>query len=171
MGWINEGETVVEVLDERPSLKALHTAFLNSFENDGLIPERVLALCRLRIAFIHDVPLMPAGALERLATEPSEEDAHGLTEAQVESLAAGVFTDFDDSERVALAIAEKMPYAHHEVSDDEVAAARDAFDNGGAVSLLTALAFFDATCRMKVALGAAAAAQLAAAQGPAPEES
>ena len=150
---------MTEVMDERAPLKDLYTAFLDSFDNDGLVPERVLALCRLRVAYIHQVPLMAAGDENRLATEPSEDDAAGLTAAQLDGLKLGVFDEFDENERIALTLAEKVPHAHHEVSDDDVVAAAGAFDNGGAVALLTAIAFFDATCRLKAAWGLAVAAQ------------
>ena len=50
-------------------------------------------------------------------------------------------------EAAALAVADRIPYQHHQLDDEEVAAVRQFFGDAGCVTLLTALAFFDVSCR------------------------
>ncbi len=45
-----------------------------------------------------------------------------------------------------------MPYQQHAIDDAQVAAVQAALGAAGAVALLTAIAFFDATCRLKLVL-------------------
>ena len=58
-----------------------------------------------------------------------------------------------EAEEVALAIAEKMPFQHHELTDDDIAAAVSVFGDSGTVALLTAVAFMDATTRLQLTFG------------------
>ena len=125
----------------RPELLTRYKAFYSALWDDGLVPRRVLELCRLRIAAIHDC-----------AAEWAVRDAAiVLDEAEAAALKRGDFAAFTVSERAALAIAEQIPFQHHGVSDADVAAATEAFGDAGTVALMVALAFFDATCRWKLA--------------------
>lgn len=65
---------------------------------------------------------------------------HGLVNEDV--------TASTDEEAVALAVADRMPHQHHQMEDDEVEAVRQYFGEAGCVALLTALAFFDVSCRL-----------------------
>ena len=48
--------------------------------------------------------------------------------------------------------AEKMPFQYHFIEDKEVEAIKLAFGDAGCVSLLTALAFFDVSCRLNATM-------------------
>ena len=58
-----------------------------------------------------------------------------------------------EADRAALVVAEKMPYGHHDISDDNVDSLKEHFGEAGAVNLLTAIAMFDATTRMQLVVG------------------
>ena len=125
----------------RPELLARYKAFYSALWDDGLVPRRVLELCRLRIAAIHEC-----------AAEWAVRDADvALSESEAAALKCGDFAPFTASERAALAIAEQFPFQHHAVDDAEVAGAPETFGEAGTVALMVALAFFDATCRWKLA--------------------
>ena len=74
-----------------------------------------------------------------------------LEQAEAAALRCGDAAAFNASEQVALAIAEQIPFQHHGVSDADVASAAETFGEAGTVALMVALAFFDATCRWKLA--------------------
>ncbi len=145
MTWIGEveGATAMErVLAQRPELAARFKAFYRTFWEDGLVSRRVLELCRLRIAAIHDC-----------AQEWGIRDAEvALTQPQIESLGRGDISTFEPAEQAALSLAERVPYQHHQLTDGEVAHAEQLLGPQGTVSLLTALAFFDVVCRLRLAL-------------------
>jgi alkylhydroperoxidase family enzyme len=131
------------VLGHRPELRARYRAFYTTLFDPSRVPRRVLELCRLRVAAIHDC-----------AAEWRIRDARvPLTDDELADLARAAFSRFDGVERAALEIAERMPYQQHAIDDAHVAAVQAALGPAGAVALLTALAFFDATCRLKLVLG------------------
>ncbi len=137
------------VLAHRPELQVRYRAFMKSVRGDGNLPPRLLELCRVRVAQIHDC-----------AAELALSDAAApLTAAEKDQLAAGRLGDFSDAEQAALAIAELMPYAHHQLDDAAVKRADELLGHAGCVALLTALAFFDVNCRLKLTLGVEATAQ------------
>ena len=125
----------------RPELLSRYKAFYSALWDEGVVPRRVLELCRLRIAAIHECAAEWAVRTADVA----------LSDPEAAALKRGGFAPFTASEQVALAIAEQFPFQHHAVSDGEVAAAAEAFDDEGAVALMVALAFFDVTCRWKLA--------------------
>ena len=125
----------------RPELMTRYKAFYSALWDEGLVPRRVLELCRLRIAAIHDC-----------AAEWAVRDAGiVLDEAEAAALKHGDLAGFTASERAVLVVAEQFPFQHHGVSDADVAAAAETFGEAGTVALMVALAFFDATCRWKLA--------------------
>ena len=129
------------LFSHRPELLSRYKAFYSALWDEGLVPRRVLELCRLRIAVIHDC-----------AAEWAVRDAEvSLSSAEAAALMCGDGAAFTASERAGLAIAEQFPFQHHGVSDADVAAAAEAFGEAGAVALVVALAFFDATSRWKLA--------------------
>src|SRR5512137_1584226 len=143
MSWIAELDAPTRfeaVLRHRPELLARFRAFYRTFWSDGLVSPRVLELARLRIAAIHDCE-----------AEWGVRDATvDLDAVALAALRAGRFADFAADEQAALAVAERIPFAHHQVTDGEVARLEEAFGAQGAVALLTALAFFDVVCRLKL---------------------
>jgi len=128
-----------ELLASRPRLAELYGNFYRSLWN-GAVDRRVLELCRLRIAAIHDC------AAER----DIRDAAVSLSAAERTALDSGDPAPFDAASRAALALAERMPFDHHGITDQEVATAERHFGADGTVTLLTALAFFDVTCRLKL---------------------
>jgi hypothetical protein len=145
MSWIREtdADTPLErVLGQRPELLTRYRRFYQALWQDGSVPRRLLELTRLRIAAIHDCDaewlIRDAGA--------------GVDADELEALAAGRFDAFTESERAALAVAEQMPYAHHQISDADVAVLQRRLGPAAAVTLITALAFFDVACRLKLVL-------------------
>ena len=110
-------------LQQQPSnpggLAEKYQALLSALIADGTVPKRVLDLCWERICCIH-------GLIEQ----------SGLTEP----------VTYD--ERIAIRAAEKMPYQHHDLTDAEIDQIRSAFGDQGCVALLTALSFFDVSCRL-----------------------
>ena len=145
MSWIGEaaGATPLERLfAHRPELLRRYKAFYASLWEGGVLPRRVLELCRLRIAAVH-------GCAQEWAVRDAEAQ---LSAAEVAALEAGDCTGFSPAEQAALAVAEQFPFQHHEIDDPAVAEVRAAFGAKGAVALLIALAFFDVACRWKLAL-------------------
>ena len=145
MTWISStpGATALEsALGHRPELLARYKALYGTFWEDGLVPRRTLELCRLRIAAIHDCD-----------AEWCVRDAQvQLDDADQERLRRGREDGFDPEERAALALAERIPFSHHEITDEQVESVRGWLGDAGAVSLLTALAFFDVSCRLRLLL-------------------
>ena len=144
MSWVaNAGDLppLEGLFAHRPELLSRYKAFYSALWDDGLVPRRVLDLCRLRIAAIHEC-----------AAEWAVRDADAaLGDPEAAALKRGDLAAFSTSERAALTIAEQFPLQHHGVSDADVAAAIEAFGDEGAVALMVALAFFDVTCRWKLA--------------------
>ncbi len=146
MSWVSRvnAETPLEaVLGQRPELLSRYRTFYRTLWHDGAVPRRVLELTRLRIAAIHDCE-----------AEWAVRDAEvAVGDADLAALRAGDFSGFEAAEQAALQVAELMPYAHHQIEDADVQAIERALGSTGAVGLLTALAFFDVTCRLKLVLG------------------
>ena len=130
------------VLAHRPELLAGYRAFLSSLWSEGLVPRRILELCRLRVAAIHDCE--PEWVV-RDAEVP-------LTDDELDALKAGKLEPFDSAEQAALVVAERMPYQHHQLADVEVEAVKQTIGDAGCVSLLNAVALFDGNCRLKLIL-------------------
>jgi hypothetical protein len=145
MSWITEtaATTSLEaILGQRPELLERYRAFYKTFWEDGLVPRRTLEICRLRIAHIHEC-----------AAELAIRDAQvPLAAAEVAGLKRGDFSGFLAAEQVALNLAEQIPYQHHQITDAQMADAAAELTTPGAVSLLTALAFFDVGCRLRIVL-------------------
>jgi alkylhydroperoxidase family enzyme len=149
MSWISSTDAATPweaVLGVRPELLSRYRAFYEQLWRDELVPRRVLELCRLRIAAIHDCD----------AEWVVRDTAVSVSEREHDALEKGEFSGLSADERAALTVAEQIPYGHHQISDADVQGLEKAFGAPGAVSLLTALAFFDVTCRLKITLGVAA---------------
>ena len=145
VSWIEEtsaGTPFEAVLGQRPELLDRYRAFYQTFWEDGLVPRRTLELCRLRIAAVHDC-----------AQEWVVRDADiRLSDAELAGLKSGEVVAFSGPQRIALSVAEQIPYQHHQITDAQIAAVESSLGSAGAVALLTACAFFDVTCRLKLTL-------------------
>lgn len=130
------------LLGHRPELLALYKDFYGRLWDEALLPATLLELCRLRIAALH-------GCAAEAAVRHVQANVGA---AQLAALDRWSDADlFTPAERAALAIAEKMPWHHHDISDEDVARAREQLGNAGVVALLTAVSLFDATCRLRLA--------------------
>jgi len=131
------------LLGHRPELRDRYRTFYAALFEAPRVPRRLAELCRLRIAAIHGC-----------AAEWGIRDAAvALSESELAHLERGDFAAFADSERAALELAERMPYRQHAIDDAHVAAVERTLGPAGTVALLVAVAFFDATCRLKLVLG------------------
>lgn len=146
MSWVTGQPAGYDaVLGRRPELVSRYRTFYRTFWAEGLVRRRILELTRLRIAAIHGC-----------AQEWEVRDGGVmLNDDELEAVGQGDFSAFSEDERAALQLAELMPFAHHQISDEHVAEAGRRFGAPGAVTLLTALAFFDANCRLKIVLDVA----------------
>jgi alkylhydroperoxidase family enzyme len=131
----------------------LHAGMLEGYENllstldrPAGVPERIIALCRLRVAAIH-------GAVDRWR----EEQTGAVLEPEViRSVIAGDFRQLTRAEQAALALTERLPLDWHAMTDAEVATVKAHFGGEGCVGLITAIAFFDVNHRLTGALPAPA---------------
>lgn len=132
------------VLGLRPELLALYREFYGTLWDDRLVSSALLEMCRLRIASLHGCAA--EGAIRHVAS--------GVTEQQVAALEVWRSAScFSPVERAALTIAEKIPWAPREISDDEVAVLRAHLSDAETVALMLALNLFDVQCRLRLALG------------------
>jgi alkylhydroperoxidase family enzyme len=127
-------------LAHRPELLAGYRVFYSSLWTEGLVPRRILELCRLRVAAIHGCK--PEWVIRDAEVALSAEQLAALEHGRLES--------FDAAERAALTVAERVPYQHHALTDDEVAQVKQHLGDAGCVSLLNALVLFDVNCRLKL---------------------
>ena len=128
-------------LAQRPELLTLYKRFYGTHWDDNLLPRRVLELCRTRVAQLHDCQ-----------AELAIRDASaGVSESDYDAIADWEHSPcFSAPEKSALAIAEKMPWRHHDLEDSEYAELRNHFDEPQVVALTVALALFDANCRLRL---------------------
>ena len=121
---------------KRPELHQQYRGFLEAVNHNQHVPARLLDLCRARIELIHGLPVSVSMDAET-----------------VKAITQGDMTSFTSAEQAALVVAERMPYQHHELADEEVATVREALGDAGCVVLLTALAFHDVNCRLRLTFG------------------
>ena len=128
-------------LQHRPELRELYKRFYGAPWDGGLVPRDLLELCRVRIAQLHTCEA-------ELAVSDS---GAGLSDEQRSAIdgweRAACFTAV---QRCALALAEKMPWRHHEIDDAEFAEARRHLTDPQIVALTVAMALFDANCRLRL---------------------
>jgi alkylhydroperoxidase family enzyme len=131
-------------LAHRPELRELYKRFYGALWDEGLLPRRLLELCRLRVAMMHDCEA------EQAVRDPES----GVTDDDVEALGHWWRDErFTPAERAVLTIADKMPFSHHDITDEEYAAVREHLTEPETVALTVALALFDANCRLRIAFG------------------
>ncbi|MEM1230597.1 MAG: hypothetical protein AAGI15_08680 [Pseudomonadota bacterium] len=127
-----------------PDLAQGYEVFLSSLKGVEGVPLRLLELGRVRIALIHDC-------------QPQLDVAHALaplTPADRAALERIELSAFDAAEQATLAIAEKIPLAHHDITDAEVEALKAPLGERPAMAVIVALSFFDVQCRLSQTLRA-----------------
>lgn len=154
--WIQPGapaQTLAQYLQLQPALQQKYQAFMDALWNDERVPERLLEICRLRLAAIHDCASEWAERRQGIALNGAQ--LRALEQGGEALCAAQTFTAL---EQKALKLAEQMPHGHHEIADAQVAALRVELGNAGTIALLNALAFFDVNARLSKVLGVAVGA-------------
>ncbi len=132
----------------RPDLRDLYRKFYGALWDDNLVPAELLELCRLRIAQLHDCE-------SELVVRHADA---GVSDEQIAALSQWQGSDlFSEPERAALALAEKMPWQHHDLTDDEYALLQGHLGEAGVVALTIAVALFDTNCRLRLTFGTEAA--------------
>ena len=145
MSWVAPADAdsgLDAALRLRPELAERYRAFYASLWESGVVSRRILELCHLRVAAVHGCE----------SEWQIRDSAVPLGARELEALRTGDVTVFAAAEQAALGLAEQLPHAHHQMSDAQVAAAKDALGDAGCVALLTALALFDAGCRWRLVL-------------------
>ena len=122
---------------------ARYKRFYGALWDDQLVPRRLLELGRLCVATVHGC-----------AAEKAIRDAEViLTDEQLAAIDRFSFDDFTGVERAVLVVAEKVPFQHHSITNEEVEALKSHLDEATVVALMTALALFDTNCRWRLAFG------------------
>ena len=142
---VDKGESPVlgSIFQHRPELAEKYRTFLDSLSQNDLLPPRLLALCRMRIAQIHGCATTVDSAVPDAGISAEEEVA----------LLAGDVSAFGASEQAALEVAELISFAHHQISDAQVSRLNEQLGHAGCVALLTAVSFFDVNCRLELVYG------------------
>lgn len=131
------------VLGLCPDLMERYRGFYGAIWDEGVLPARLLELCRLRIA----------GQNRCEAESLIAHSESGLTIAERSSLARGdIPMSVSDLERRVLDVASKVPFEIHGVEDDEIEALRRELGDDGLVALMVTLPLFDASCRLRLVL-------------------
>lgn len=112
--------------------------FLGVLGDVPSVPQRVLSLCRARVAAVHGMTPDPTG--------------DGLDAAEIDALKRGELDGFSESERAALGLVECLCLQPHAMTDADVADCVASFGGKGAVGLMTAIAFADVDCRLRLTL-------------------
>jgi alkylhydroperoxidase family enzyme len=133
-----------QVLSLRPRLLERYREMYGQLWDRTLVPPRLLELCRLRIAGVHDCAA--ERAIEHASAGLSPEERHAVD--RWEDSAA-----FSACDRAVLAFAEKMPWRQHDVTDDDIRELRKHLSEPEVVALAIAAGLFDAHCRLRLTLG------------------
>lgn len=135
-----DGTPFEQLLGRRPKLLEAYRDFYGSLWDQGVLPDSLLELLRLRIAQLHDC----AGELN------IRHLGSGVDDAKIDALYSWQESEaFSALERAALAYADQIPWAHHQITDEQVAAIKDEIGDAGFVAVSFATAFFDANCRLR----------------------
>ncbi len=137
-------DSLEALLSTRPDLLEPHRRYYARVFEDDVAPADLLELGRLCVATVH-------GCDAELAIRCP---GAGVSDAQVAALPRWREADcYTDLQRAALALAEKMPFRHKEVTEEDVAPLREALGEPRTVGLFVALGLFDATCRLRLVFG------------------
>jgi hypothetical protein len=137
-------DSLEELLAARPDLLEPHRRYYARVFEDDVAPPDLLELCRLCIATVHRCEA------ELAIRCPSA----GIRDDQVAALRHWREADcYSELQSAALALAEKMPFRHKEIAEEDVAPIRIALGERRVVGLFVALGLFDATCRLRLVFG------------------
>ena len=109
-----------ELLMHHPELRQKYQGFLSALTESEILPEAVLNVCRIKVRQIHGL---------EVGRQPKA---------------------INEAEEAAMTIAEKMPFGHHALQDEDVHQVKELFGDDGCVALLTAVAFFDVASRLEL---------------------
>lgn len=146
MTWLTDksiDRSLDALLALRPPLQKRFQAFYSSLWKTGLVTPRLLELCRLRVAAIHDC----------VAEWATRDPAVDFSDAELEALRRGQLEPFTAAERAALVVTDRLPFQHHELTDSEVAELKSHLGDACCVSLLNGLVLFDVNCRLQLTFG------------------
>ena len=138
---------MLDALGLPPKMVEQYGEFLAALDGEEDVPARVLTLCSLRVAAIRD-------EVDQWIVRNA---AHGLTSTELDAVVRGHFGAFDAAELAALTLAERVPMAWHELTDEETAEVAEHFGPKGCVTLMTAIAYFDVNGRLEATLSSIAA--------------
>ena len=115
-------------------------SLLAGIETEGHLTVRQLQLCQMRLSYLHQ---------NRPPIVSKHRDHTQLTESEIFALQTGDFEPcFSAQECELLALTDKMSQAVHAITDDEVASIQQQLGNAATVNLMTAIALYDARCRL-----------------------
>ncbi len=137
-------DSLARALSEAPALQAKYAAFFRATHTEAQVSTTLLALCRARIELIHGLDPQAQALLDQIEAPAKVREA----------LQSGQFEQLDPQAQAALTVAEQIPFNHHAVSDSQIAAVANHLGDAGAVSLLTACAFYDVNARLSMVLAA-----------------
>lgn len=147
MSWLAQAPNAASPIEGyfglRPELLDRYRRFYGTLWDEELLDPGLLEMVRLRIAQIH-------GSRAEMAVRHR---STGLSPEKIDALAQWRGSDlFDDRDRVLLAYAEQIPFAHQMISDEDAAAVRDVLGDAGYVAFSVAVAMFDALCRVRLTM-------------------
>jgi alkylhydroperoxidase family enzyme len=131
------------VLGLCPDLLERYRAFYGGLWDEGVLPARLLELCRLRIAGLNHCEA--EGAIAHSDSGVTLEERTGLMRGEIP-------ISVTDLERRALAVASKVPFEIHSLEEGDFEALRRDLGDDGVVALMLALPLFDANCRLRLVL-------------------
>ncbi|GEM_PF-485002 len=143
--WLKTEQGIAQfdaALALRPELRDLYAAFYGKLWDDELLPSSLLEICRLRVAQLHECEAELAVRHEGASV--SEEQIRALANWQESDL-------FSEPEKAALTLSEKVPWQHHDLTDEDYSDLRTHFGEAKAVALTVGIALFDANCRLRLA--------------------
>ena len=136
----------VQIYAQRPPLAAKFLEFGKTLREERLLPDRLIELVRLRVAFWNQCRSCMAVRYEEGVND-------GLTEELVCSLERPQEAeDLTEAERAAIAFADLMATDHHAISDETFERLREHFSDAEIVELCMNVALFVGFGRMGAAL-------------------
>jgi alkylhydroperoxidase family enzyme len=134
-------DSLEALLSTREDLLEPHRRYYARVFEDDVAPTDLLELGRLLVAHVHrcDAEL----AIRCPDTGVSEEQVAALPRWRDAAC-------FSDLQRAALGVAEKMPFRHKHITEEDVAPLREGLGEARMVGLFVALGLFDATCRLRL---------------------
>jgi AhpD family alkylhydroperoxidase len=135
-----------QIYAQRPLLAQAFTAFSKTMRRERLLPDRLLELVRLRVAFWNQ-------CRSCMAVRYEEGVRDGVTEALVCSLERPQeAADLTEAEKAAIAYADLQATDHHAISDATFDRLREHFSDAEIVELCLNVALFVGFGRMAAAL-------------------